>query len=126
MLWKIYFWFYLVMTVIGLLFIISKVNLLAFSTAFELISSILGLVVLYSYVFSKPLLPKLLIQIFFWITVVSVTISIIDLFYSLDNILPSYLQSQTITSRIEVIFGLILASPVYYAIYKLAYPKKKK
>lgn len=120
--WKIYFWIYTILTVPGIIFIYGKLSEWLLVDALEVGTSIAAILALYSYVYKKKIFSRSVWQIFFWVSVASSTIEILYK-YTAFNFLSSLLESRMVTSGQEILLGIALSLPIYYAAYQLAYKK---
>lgn len=118
--WKVYFWIYLVLMVIGLFALTgsSLKPIEIFSVAFEL----LGLFAVYSYVFHKQTLNQKAWQIIFWIQVVLFIYSFLALYGLLDSLVENFefLQGSVEISKGSQLFALLFELPALYAMYLLS------
>lgn len=123
--WKIYFWIYLILSIIGI-FGYMGLQSWNFMAWIEVIFSILGLIAVWSYVFKKPIFTTNFWKAFIWINVGILVFSLIYSYTSLEDLypMPSWLMSPYPMDGPMFLFSLVLGGPMLYAIYKLGYPTK--
>ena len=121
MLWKIYFWVILFLSIIGIVFGYGRLDVWSAGVWFEIITSILALVAIYAYSYGKEVLSPKFWIVFFWITIASWVFSLLYQFTPLHDVItvPTWLESGAVTDGSELLLGIILAAPMAYAIYKL-------
>lgn len=137
--WKIYFWFYTVLSVVGALGLILGKDLMLIDIGY-MVLLVVSLFGLFSFVYQKKLFSGKFWMVIFWISVLTTGL------YTLYALAPhdQYVQylswingsfgtSSKLTSLVSVLFDL----PLYIALYKLgtggkvaaakpAKPSKKK
>ena|SRR3989344_1944924 len=123
--WKIYFWIFLILSIIGLIFFFGQLKTWSFADWFEVITSIIALIGVYAYVYKKKILSSQFWIIFFWIIIVNWLSGVVYAFTPLEEAfpLPDWLTSKTVTNEMEMLLTILLSSPVAYAIYKLGQKK---
>lgn len=119
--WKIYFWVIAVFSVIGLIGLYGQLTIWSFSDWLEVATSIVALIGLFAYIYKKDILSSQFWKIFFWIIVISWIFNIIYAFTPLEETfpLPSWLTSKAVTNETDLLIGILISSPMVYAIYKL-------
>ena len=125
--WKIYFWIYTVIMVLGIIGLFSVLSSFAFVDIVSYILNIVLYVGLYGYVFKKRILEPKWWSIVFWINAVGWTLSIVDWFLlnrQLENALP-FLKSGLSLSSGDLLFAVLSSLPALYAVRLLASSKKK-
>jgi len=125
MLWKIYFWIYTVLTVLGFLFLLPQLpifNLMDYEGIIEGIFIILGL---YSYIYKKKFLSKNNWRAIFYFIAIIWVIQLIAYANAIPLLTPyiSIFKLNTISTYNEVIFGVFFSLPALYVIYKLSQEK---
>lgn len=125
---KVYFWIYLALIVLGLFSLIGYAPL----TITDLISTILNIFILlaiYAYVFKKNLFARIYWQIIFWITSISFSLTLLEIYILpegyLDKVFPFLKTSIPITGG-AALFSILLSLPAVYCLYKLSYSSKNK
>lgn len=128
MLWKLYFWIILFLNTLGIVVVYSDLTPWKFSTWIEVMSSLLAIIGLFSYVFNKKVAPSKVWFVYFWIMIFSWIFSFIYVFTPINNtlVIPQWLASETVTSGSQLLFGMLVSAPTAYAIYKLGCEKKAK
>ena len=125
MLWKIYFWIYSILTIIGLLVLIQYLvnfNLADWLSGLESILLVLGL---YSYIFGKKIFSKKVWKIVFWVMLVFWIQTLLDIFVlsgMIEKLLP-FLKISIPISSAEAVMSIIISLPGLLAIYRLGYKK---
>jgi len=122
--WKIYFWIFGVLSVIGVLALIKFIPW-NFADILIIVSSVLTVLALYSYVYQKTILTQQFWKYFFLFTVITSGLDILYNFTTLQNLytLPEFLISKAFKDLtvVDYLIGLAITLPAYYANYKLAY-----
>ena len=126
--WKIYFWFITIISIIGLAFGYGKLDYWNFAALLEVSSSIFAIIGLYSYVYRKHIFQTIVWRVLFLLSIISIVLSFLFSFTVLKNTtLPTWLISGVDQGGgVGLIFGTVLAIPLYYALYKLSQGKQKK
>ncbi|OGC56088.1 hypothetical protein A3H26_01555 [candidate division WWE3 bacterium RIFCSPLOWO2_12_FULL_36_10] len=120
--WKVYFWIILVMSVLGLVFAYGRMQTWSLASWIEIVGSIILLLGLYAYVYKKKILKPSFWNIFFWFLIFSTVFDIMWAFTPIKTVLPlpSWLSSEVITNGVELLLGVAISIPNYYAIYRLS------
>jgi heme/copper-type cytochrome/quinol oxidase subunit 4 len=125
--WKIYFWIYLVLTLLGLpqlLSLLPVLNFAAWEGVFENIVLVLGL---YSFVFKTQVFSKKTWRMIFYIILVA---WILQLIYNLhlSSAIDSYLNfvDVQVFGLFAFLFSIIISIPALYSIYLLGFTSEKK
>lgn len=121
--WKVYFWIFTVLSVIGIVFGYGSLSSWAFVELLEVTTGILSILCLYSFVFKKRIFDTQVWQV---ILLVSVIGFILEMLYKFTpfNLLSSILESRQATNGQDVLLATLISLPAYYANYQLAYPQK--
>ncbi len=121
--WKIYFWTFVIYSLIGLLGIFLVIGSLGVGAA--VISILFQLILVfaaYSYIFKKNgLLPKNKWKLLF------IFIVLVELIYLINSLVPSlnlgsfifFLNTKLNTNTFEIIVSLLLDLPAMYCLYRL-------
>jgi len=123
--WKIYLLFYSILFISGILSDLDRISNFNISAIFRNISYTISLMGLYSYVFKKNFLSYSTWKILFWISIITFIIVLI-----LPNSLDQLKQIEQLKNIpfykviIALLFTLLVITPAYFALFKLAYPKK--
>lgn len=129
--WKICFWIYAILGVLGTIILLVTwfshsgfAAILSFANWFELVTSIIAVIGLYEYAYKKKILHDLIRKVFFWVLLVDYTVGLLYGFTPLHDVIrmPSFLQSNSITTPTGVLLTILFNLPVLYAFYKLSYP----
>jgi len=120
--WKVYFWIMLVLSVIGLVFVYGSMQTWGLASLIEIVGSIILLLGLFAYVYKKKILKPSFWNIFFWLMVFNTVFAIMWAFTPIKTVLPepSWFSSQVTTTGVELLLGIVLYIPNYYAIYCLS------
>jgi len=126
--WKIYFWIFLIFTVIG------AFSLLQY-TPFALIDFILmGLELIlllgvFGYSYKKPILNPRFWRYIFWASLFFTCLNILDIFILPEGLLIKLfpiLESNIPTNKEDALLAIILTMPYLYVAYKLSSHKPQK
>lgn len=130
MLWKIYFWVLLILTIIGFIGSVPLLTSLTFADWRGVAESVLIFIGAYAYLFKKEVFRSQVWKILFWYLIIFWSL---DLLYhlflgqSLDFLQVLFKNSSEVSSSTGGDFGvlasIVLGLPALYAIYKLAYRK---
>lgn len=124
MLWKIYFYIYLVLTLLSVVILLPSISSWKFSIYESVIESIFLLIGLYSYIFRKKLFSKKSWQYIFCGILI---IWILDTIRSFTNLpILAFLDNYSDWNAQEVFFSIIISIPALVSIYRLGFPKKIK
>jgi len=120
--WKVYFWIILVMSVLGLVFGYGRMQTWPLASWIEIVGSIILLLGLYAYVYKKKILKPSFWNIFFWLMIFSTVFAIMWAFTPIKTVLPlpGWFSSKVITAGVELLLGVVISIPNYYAIYRLS------
>ena len=120
--WKVYFWIILVMSVLGLVFGYGRMQTWPLASWIEIVGSIILLLGLYAYVYKKKILKPSFWNIFFWFLIFSTVFDIMWAFTPIKTVLPlpGWFSSKVITAGVELLLGVVISIPNYYAIYRLS------
>lgn len=114
MLWKIYFWVYLVLSIIGLFSLLPQLSLFNFASWEGLAESVLLVIGTYAFVYNKSIFPNAAWKVIF--SLISLVWIAQLIYYS--NAVPS----------IKPFFSFLANNPPQsygmVAVYKLAFTKK--
>lgn len=120
--WKVYFWIYTVLMILG---VISLFFVFSPFTFADWIGTILNIAVylgLYAYVFNKKdILETKWWTIIFWANLVSWTEALLDLYIlngAIEKALP-FLKSGQIMTDANIISSVVISLPALYATYLL-------
>ena len=120
--WKIYFWIYLILSLLGIFALLKYAPLRLFDFIGILLSVVLTLAT-YSYVFKKKILPANNWKILLWIVLFLFIEEMVELFILpkdfLVNLFP-FLQENIPVTAEQGLLSWLLSFPGIYAIYKLA------
>lgn len=122
--WKIYFWIYAILSLIGVIALIPSLPSFNFASWEGTAESILLIIATYTYVYKKTILPNIWKVVFFLMLAIWI---IQILFYA--NIIPAltpYLKifETSISQGFEgVAFSILISVPAFYAVYKLGFGK---
>jgi len=125
MLWKIYFWFYLIITAIGLIFLLTGISNLSLGDWISTLNSLILVLGLSIYVFKKKEFYKY--KNLFAVNLILLVLFSIDYFIFSEGILGSIhpsLRSNLGLSRFDAVVGVILSLPAIYGNLKLVLNKK--
>ena len=118
--WKIYFWIYGGLTIIGLFMYLGLIpwNLASW---IEFTTSVIGVIGVYAFVFNRKIFNSMFWKVFFWLTVTS---WVFDLGYALTPLkdmfsLPNYLETQTGIGIKGTVVSIIISIPIAYSLYQL-------
>ncbi len=123
--WKFYFWFYIVLTIVSLLWFYGLTETVTLGDLLSIMISVLAAIGLYGYVFNKKTFPSKLWKIIFWVLILGLVYGILSFTALKDTIsLPEILY----TTLPEIsfggyLFGTLITLPAYFAIYKLGQGK---
>ena len=126
--WKVYFWIYALLSIIGSLMAYGNVGLINLASIYELAMSISLILGLYCYVFNKNILTHTFWKFIFWyVIIIDTTYRVLYNFTIfkpyLEFNLPAILKSQMPTLYIDFstfILGLFISLPVYIGVYRLS------
>lgn len=125
MLWKIYFWINLVLSLLGTVLILLE-SPPAFIDAVGLLWTGVTLIATYSYAYHKKILKPKYWKWAIWFLVFLVVESLIEIFALppgfLEKTFP-ILRSNLQVNTGSALFGLVFMLPTYYATYKLSKAK---
>jgi len=121
MLWKIYFWIYVVCTIIGLFAYINR-NLF-FSDFTDLGMTILVTIGLFSYVYKKVILSKDIWKVIFIFAAIGLVLEFVYRFTPF-KLFAFFLESKVSLDPLSLIIGTIITLPSYYAIWRLSIASK--
>lgn len=124
MLWKIYFWAYTILTLIGLIFVYGRKSSWAFVDFLDVLSSVIIVFAVYSYVYKKEMFTQKFWDISLKLMIVSTILEILYKFTNF-NLLSSLLESREVTNGQDVLIGLIISLPALYALQQLGRLTKK-
>ena len=112
----------LVLSVIGLVFVYGSMQTWGLASLIEIVGSIILLLGLFAYVYKKKILKPSFWNIFFWFLIFSTVFDIMWAFTPIKTVLPlpSWLSSEVITNGVELLLGVAISIPNYYAIYRLS------
>ena len=115
----------LVLSAIGIIFVYGQLEVWDFAALFEIVTSVIGLLALYSVAYQKKMFSVGFWKGFFWVVVVSWVFNLVYVYTPLEQMLtlPEWLSSKSVSSGTEMLFGIVFSLPMFYAIYKLAYKK---
>lgn len=119
--WKIYFWAYTILTVIGL-FAYTQYAPLLFGDMLSLILGVLMLVGLYTFTFGKSVFSPQVWAIIFWAHIIFIVESILEIYVLPKDISNTYLfmfKSVIPVSANEILFGWLITLPGIYALYQI-------
>ena len=119
--WKIYFWIYLIISVISV-FALLEYAPFGLADILGLLLNIVVLLAIYAYVFKKNVLQAGHWKILFWIVIFFFVEEMLELFVLpkdfVANLIP-FLKSNVPLSTGERLFSWLVSLPGVYAIYKL-------
>lgn len=119
--WKIYFWIYLILSVVGI-FALLQYTPFGLVDILGLLSSVVLPLAIYAYVFKKNILQAGHWKILFWIVIFFFVEEMLELFVLpkdfVANLAP-FLKSNVPSSAGERLFSWLFSLPGVYAIYKL-------
>lgn len=125
MLWKIYFWAYLVINVFGI-FALLKFSPLGLIDIIGVLLSVVLFLGLYSYVFKKKILDGKTWKILFWVVIFLLAEEILEIYVLpkdfLQNAFP-ILKSSLPIDKGESLFSWLISVPAVYSMYKLSSQK---
>lgn len=126
--WKVYYWIYLVLMVLGLFSLIAFAPL----TIADLVSVVINIFIflsIHAYVFKKKILTPLYWKIIFWITVISFSLSLLDMYALPEGYLEAalpFLNSNIPATDGSNLFSILITLPAVYCLYKLSYKSSTK
>lgn len=123
--WKIYFWIYIVISVIGVIGLTQLISNFAFGDWIGFAQSILLVIGLYSYLFNKKVFSKKVWMIIYWVTVISWVQTLLDVFVlsgMIENLLP-FLKMNTPITTTDAVISIAISIPALLAIYRLGSKK---
>lgn len=122
--WKIYFWIFAILSILGLFTYLQFIpwNL---GSWFEVITSLLAVLGSFAYIYQKKIFSPMFWKLFFWLVIINWVLALVYELTTLKTMfeLPQLLQSQHEISPVGIVFGIILASPAIYAVYQLGQGK---
>lgn len=129
--WKIYFWLIAAITTIGVIALFFgfegiTISSLSIGDWISVVFEISLLVGTYTYTFKKKIWSAQAWKAIFWIYIVLLVLSLIDIFIAggkIEEALP-FLKSSISRSTDDVLWGMIYVLPALYAIYKLGHDNK--
>lgn len=127
--WKIYFWIIVFISALVVIFVYGKADIWMLPDWWALLGGIIGILILYSYIYKKRIFDSRVWKIIFWVGIAATVWDFVYTFSALKNIIiiPSILQSSFgKTTGSDLLFALFIGLPMIYANFKLAYPKKSK
>ena len=119
--WKIYFWIYLIVSVISLFALLQYAPFGLFEILGLLLSVVL-LLAIYAYVFKKNILQTSHWKILFWIVIFLFVEEMLELFVLPKDFVANFapfLKSNIPLNAGERLFSWLVSLPGVYAIYKL-------
>lgn len=126
MLWKIYSWGFIILTLIGMIVIVKDAPLV-FADTLGAILNILLMIGVFVFAYNKKFLTNQVWKIIFWISIIFLIEGFLEVYILPKDFINNYLsflQSKVVQSPTDVIFSWILGLPAIYAIYKMAFEKK--
>jgi hypothetical protein len=123
--WKIYFWVMLVLSAIGIIFVYGQLEVWDLAALIEIVTSVIGLLGLYSVAYQKQLFSISFWKVFFWFVVASWVFNIVYVYTPLEQmfVIPEWFSSKAVSTGTDMLFGMVFSLPLLYAVYKLAYKK---
>jgi hypothetical protein len=129
--WKIYFWIYASISLLGTIMLYGSGPLLNLYTILSELLNVVIIVGTYSYVYKKNLLPKIFWFVIFWVFLVLSSIySFLSEFTFLKSYIsiqvPEYLDyqlPQDVLTLENFLIGLVISLPSFIAIYRLSKDK---
>jgi len=119
--WKIYFWIYLILSVVGI-FALLQHTPLGLVDILGLLLSIVLLLAIYAYAFKKNILQVSYWKILFWIVIFLFVEEMLELFVLpkdfISNLIP-FLKNNVPLNAGERLFSSLFSLPNVYVIYKL-------
>lgn len=126
MFWKIYFWGYLVLTVLGVLLMLKSIQTLTFANWEGIIEGVILLVGVYSYTFKRHIFKLHIWKMIFWYLAVVWAVAILySLGFSIGAFDIFFKTNYPINTGV-VVFSIILALPGLFAIFLLSEKKSSK
>lgn len=127
--WKIYFWLYLLLTIITLVFVYGQLKTWTLVDVFWIVGLIIATLGIYSYVFKKQVLSFEFWKYFFWISAILLVVEVAYKFTPLEETYPFLSTLIYGSTPKEVgdepwfIISALLGLPALYAFYKISYHK---
>jgi hypothetical protein len=128
--WKVYFWIFTGLSAIGFIFGYGKLENWTLGALFEVVTSILAVVALYSYIYHKHILSSIWWKVLFWSWLV---LDVFEYLYTFSPVkywlkIPEVLQGGVMeVNGSLLIFVTIISIPLYYCLYRLSYfPSNKR
>lgn len=123
--WKIYFWIFAVLTIVGVFLSLGELNKLTLVDWVGLLLNLILVISTYSFVMNKKLFSKETWGLLFWVNLFFLTINVVYEFLLPENIKSSLtiLQSSIEADMGMILFSFLVSIPALYALYKLAYNK---
>lgn len=130
--WKVYFWFAVVLSFVGIPWYYSQIETLNLGAGLSLVSSLITVFGLYSFVFRKKLISKKYWVLFFWFELLHFILFLIppeNLGALKDLLLPKIKDdnvniASSLATGFVWVFYIVLELPILYALYQLGYNKK--
>lgn len=123
---KIYFWVYLILSIVGI-FDLLQYTPLGLVDIIGLLLSVVLLLAIYAYVFKKSFLQSGHWKILFWIAIFFFVEEMLELFVLpkdfVSNLIPFPKSNVVPLNTDERLFGWLFSLPGVYAIYKLGTKK---
>lgn len=125
--WKIYFWTYFVVTVLGVIVFLSDLSI----TSIDLIGLYLNIVPrvgIFAYVFKKNIFPVKVWKILFWILVILIIEGFLSVYILPKDFLSKFIpfiQSDYRVDLFSYLLPQIIVLPALYAVYKLSSSKRQ-
>ncbi|MBI4136497.1 hypothetical protein HY469_00385 [Candidatus Roizmanbacteria bacterium] len=127
---KIYFWIILILSILGIPLVLVHSSAFTLNDWRGLAESILIIIAPFSYAFGKRLFDSQIWKVLFWYTVVFWSLDALYVFIpdiNLDGLNRLFVSGlpESISNSFGVILSIVFGLPALYAMYKLAYGKKK-
>ena len=115
----------LVLSAIGIIFVYGQLEVWDLAALIEIVTSVIGLLGLYSVAYQKKMFSVGFWKVFFWVVAVSWIFNLVYVYTPLEQMfaLPEWFSSKSVSSGTELLFGMVFAAPMVYALYKLAHKK---
>lgn len=119
--WKLYFWIYGILTIIGLLVMIPMISSLNFVSYLGIVEGILLILATYEFIYKKVLLAPNIWRVIFFILIAWWTLQILVALLNITslNFLLTNVSGSTDGLRVGI-FSIIFSIPAMIAMYRIS------
>lgn len=124
--WKIYFWLYLVLSIVGVILLLPQIPTFNFASWEGFVENIILIVGTYSFVYSKNIIISAIWKVIFILISLVWVAQVVYYSNAVSTIKPllQFLENKPPQSFGLVAISILLSIPAMIAVYKLAFTKK--